>query len=118
MALSRRALLAASACLPLAPLPFASPAFAAGDRIRKLVIVAAAQASDPQEFQAAQLLAASWRQLGLEIEVRGLPRPQLSTWCGTIARVGHDHVAMVGRPDGHPDEPTTTCSTGPPRQWL
>ncbi|MBV8913610.1 MAG: hypothetical protein JOZ05_11300 [Acetobacteraceae bacterium] len=103
MALSRRALLAASAAAP-----FAVPAFAAGDRIRKLVILSAAQASDPQEFQAAQLLAAAWRQLGLEVEVRGLPRPQLADvvwnqrdkWDMTMWR-------MVGRPErSDPDELT------------
>jgi len=102
---TRRSLLASVATLAIA-----RPALAAdaGDPIRKLVIVSAAQASDPQEFQAAQLLAQAWRQLGLEIEVRGLPRPQLSTlvwntrdkWDMTMWR-------MVGRPErSDPDELT------------
>ena len=54
-ALSRRSLLASVAATAIA-----APAFAAGgagDPIRKLAIYAAAQASDPQEYQAAQLLA-------------------------------------------------------------
>ena len=79
---------------------------AAGDPIRKLVIVSAAQASDPQEFQAAQLLAAAWRGLGLEIEVRGLPRPQLSdlVW-NTRDKWDMTMWRMVGRPErSDPDE--------------
>ena len=103
MALTRRTLLAASALAPLA-----RPAFAAGDRIRKLVVVAAAQASDPQEFQAAQLLAAAWRQLGLEIEVRGMPRPQLAdlVW-NTRDKWDMTMWRMIGRPErSDPDELT------------
>ena len=70
-AISRRALLASVAATAITP-----PAFAAGgpgDAVRKLVIISVAQASDPQEFQAAQLLAQAWRQLGLDIEVRTMP---------------------------------------------
>jgi peptide/nickel transport system substrate-binding protein len=103
MTLSRRTLLAS---VSLAALSI--PAFAAdpGDQIRKLVIVSAAQASDPQEFQAAQLLAQAWRQLGLDVEVKGMPRPQLADlvwnrrdkWDMTMWR-------MVGRPErSDPDE--------------
>ncbi|MBN9062488.1 MAG: twin-arginine translocation pathway signal protein [Rhizobiales bacterium 65-9] len=78
----------------------------AGDRIRKIIINSAAQAADPQEFQAAQLVAQEWRKLGLEVEVRGMPRPQLSDlvwfnrekWDTTMWR-------MVGRPErSDPDE--------------
>lgn len=78
----------------------------AGDRIRKIVLASAAQAADPQEFQAAQLVAQEWRKLGLEVEVRGMPRPQLSDlvwfnrdkWDTTMWR-------MVGRPErSDPDE--------------
>src|SRR3954471_21402289 len=101
--ITRRSLLASVAAAALI-----RPAFAAGagDPIRKLVIVSAAQASDPPEFQAAQLLAQAWRQLGLEIEVRGLPRPQLADlvwnrrdkWDMSMWR-------MVGRPErSDPDE--------------
>ena len=56
----------------------AGVAEAQGDRVRKLVLISGAQAADPQEFQAAQLIAQEWRKLGLEVEVRGLPRPQVS----------------------------------------
>lgn len=77
-----------------------------GDRVRKIVIISGAQAADPQEFQAAQLVAQEWRKLGLEVEVRGMPRPQVSevvwnrrdTWDVTMWR-------MVGRPErSDPDE--------------
>jgi peptide/nickel transport system substrate-binding protein len=74
--------------------------------VRKLVLISGAQAADPQEFQAAQLIAQEWRKLGLEVEVRGLPRPQVSDivwynrdkWDVTMWR-------MVGRPErSDPDE--------------
>ena len=102
--LSRRALLAATAMASLTRTASAAP----GDRIRKIVLVGAAQASDPQEFQAAQLLAAAWRQLGLEVEVRGLPRPQLSAlvW-NTRDKWDIAMWRMVGRPErSDPDELT------------
>src|SRR5262245_27741799 len=79
---------------------------AQGDRVRKLVLISGAQAADPQEFQAAQLIAQEWRKLGLEVEVRGMPRPQVSDivwynrdkWDVTMWR-------MVGRPErSDPDE--------------
>ncbi len=97
----RAALLSISAAaLMAAQLPMAAPGHAAGDPIRKLVLLTAAQAADPQEYQAAQLIAQEWRKLGLDVEVRGLPRPQLSDlvwynrqkWDTTMWR-------MVGRPE-------------------
>jgi peptide/nickel transport system substrate-binding protein len=105
--LSRRALLLGATSLVAAASP-GLPALAqqAGGQIRRIVILSAAQASDPQEFQAAQLVAQAWRQLGLDVEVRGLPRPQLSDivwrsrdrWDTTMWR-------MVGRPErSDPDE--------------
>lgn len=103
--ITRRLLLTSVAAISLARPSFAAEA---GDPIRKLVIVAAAQASDPQEFQAAQLLAQSWRQLGLDIEVRGLPRPQLSAlvW-NTREKWDMTMWRMVGRPErSDPDELT------------
>jgi peptide/nickel transport system substrate-binding protein len=39
----------------------AGTAEAEGDRVRKLVLISGAQAADPQEFQAAQLIAQEWR---------------------------------------------------------
>ena len=85
---------------------FAASAHAQGDRVRKLVLISGAQAADQQEFQSAQLIAQEWRKLGLDVEVRGLPRPQVSdivwykrdTWDVTMWR-------MVGRPErSDPDE--------------
>ena len=103
----RAALLSISAAALMAgQLPMAVPGHAAGDPIRKLVLLTAAQAADPQEYQAAQLIAQEWRKLGLDVEVRGLPRPQLSDlvwynrqkWDTTMWR-------MVGRPErSDPDE--------------
>lgn len=87
-------------------LSLAGTADASGDKIRKIAIVAAAQAADPQEFQAAQLIAQAWRQLGLDVEVKGMPRQQLSDlvwynrekWDATMWR-------MIGRPErSDPDE--------------
>ncbi|WP_439577991.1 ABC transporter substrate-binding protein [Elioraea sp.] len=105
--LSRRALLLGGTSLAAAA-ALDSPALAqqTGGPIRRIVLTSAAQASDPQEFQAAQLVAQAWRQLGLDVEVRGLPRPQLSDivwrnrdrWDTTMWR-------MVGRPErSDPDE--------------
>ena len=101
--LPRRALLASTALLSLARFAHAADA---GDAIRKLVIYSAAQSSDPQEFQAAQLLAQAWRALGLEIEVKGLPRPQLAdlVW-NTRDKWDMAMWRMVGRPErSDPDE--------------
>ena len=62
--------------LAVAVLP--ASADAAGDAVRKLTLVSRAQAANPQQYQAAELIAQIWRKLGLEVEVRGLPRPQQS----------------------------------------
>ena len=51
---------------------------AAGDAVRKLTLVSRAQAANPQQYQAAELIAQIWRKLGLEVAVQGLPRPQQS----------------------------------------
>jgi peptide/nickel transport system substrate-binding protein len=99
---SLKALLGAAAIAGVA----ATSVPAQADPVRKIVIVSAAQASDAQEFQAAQLIAQEWRKLGLDVEVRGLPRPQVSDivwynrdkWDVTMWR-------MVGRPErSDPDE--------------
>ena len=100
--ISRLALLASAAVM------MSSPALAAGDEIRPLTIWARAQAANPQAYQAAQLIAQAWRDLGLEVEVRGIPRPQQSDlvwynrdkWDTTMWQ-------MVGRPErSDPDELT------------
>ncbi len=78
----------------------------AGDRVRKIVLLSDPQGSAPAAYQAAQLAAQAWRQLGLEVEVRPLPRQQQSQivwyerqrWDTTMWR-------MVGRPErSDPDE--------------
>lgn len=50
----------------------------AGDKVRPLVMFAQTQGADPQAWQASQLIAQEWRKLGLDVEVRGLPRPALT----------------------------------------
>lgn len=107
MKVSRRGLVIAalaSALLSTAGIPAAEAQ--QGDRVRKIVIISGAQAGDPQEFQSAQLVAQEWRKLGLDVEVRGLPRPQFSDivwynrdkWDVTMWR-------MIGRPErSDPDE--------------
>jgi peptide/nickel transport system substrate-binding protein len=89
-----------------AALLLASPALAAGDEIRPITIWARTQAANPQAYQAAQLIAQAWQDLGLEVEVRGIPRPQQSdlVW---YDRDGWDATMwqMVGRPErSDPDE--------------
>lgn len=77
-----------------------------GDAIRPLTLISRAQAANPQQYQAAELIAQAWRQLGLDVSVQGLPRPQQSdavwynrdTWDLTMWQ-------MVGRPErSDPDE--------------
>ncbi|HET9345856.1 MAG TPA: ABC transporter substrate-binding protein, partial [Candidatus Limnocylindrales bacterium] len=79
---------------------------AAGDPIRPIIIWARDQAANPQAYQAAELIAQAWRELGLEVEVRGIPRTQQSDlvwynrdkWDTTMWQ-------MVGRPErSDPDE--------------
>jgi peptide/nickel transport system substrate-binding protein len=109
LSLSRRSLLASAAATALATPALTVPAFPAGtggDPIRKLVIISQAQASDPQEFQAAQLLAQAWRQLGLDIEVRAMPVQQQAdlVW-NTRDKWDMTMWRMVGRPErSDPDE--------------
>ena len=79
---------------------------APGDTIRKIVLISWPQGVNPQAYQASQLIAQTWRQLGLEVEVRSLPWPQhiqsvwneREKWDTTMWR-------MVGRPErSDPDE--------------
>lgn len=104
---SRRVLLLGGTALTAAA-ALDAPALAqqAGGQIRRITLISAAQASDPQEFQAASLIAQAWRQLGLDVEVRGMPRPQLSdvVW-RTRDRWDTTMWRMVGRPErSDPDE--------------
>lgn len=98
-------LAAATALTTAAAIPEAT-AQAAGDRVRRIVLLSDTQGAQPQAFQAAQLIAQTWRQLGLEVEVRPLARQQHSQvvwfererWDTTMWR-------MVGRPErSDPDE--------------
>ena len=50
----------------------------AGDPVRTLVLLAQPQAALPQEYQAAELIAAAWRQLGLQVQIRPLPSQQFN----------------------------------------
>ena len=103
--LLRATLSMAAAAALLAGTPTASQA-EPGDPIRKLTLISRAQAANPQQFQAAELIAQAWRQLGLDVEVQGMPRPQQSdavwynrdTWDLTMWQ-------MAGRPErSDPDE--------------
>ena len=93
----------ATASLLAGSLPAAAES---GDPIRKLTLISRAQAANPQQFQAAELIAQAWRQLGLDVVVQGMPRPQQSdavwynrdTWDLTMWQ-------MAGRPErSDPDE--------------
>ncbi len=100
-----RATLSAAAAAAL--LAGSQPAVAdSGDAIRTLTLISRTQAANPQQYQAAELIAQAWRQLGLDVEVQGMPRPQQSdavwynrdTWDLTMWQ-------MVGRPErSDPDE--------------
>jgi peptide/nickel transport system substrate-binding protein len=81
-------------------------AFAQGDPIRKIRLLTQPQAAAPYEYQSNQLIAAAWRQLGLDVEIEVLPWEQMSnvvwfnrsTWDATGWQ-------MVGRPErSDPDE--------------
>lgn len=56
--------------------PFVTHAEAAGDRIRPLIFITEPHGGDPQLFQTAELIAQAWRELGLEVRIRSMPRPQ------------------------------------------
>ena len=91
-----------------AALSLATTAFAQGptEKVRKLNLYSWPQAALPQSYQAAQLIAQQWRQLGLAVEVKPLQRQQQTQliwfsrdkWDVTMWR-------MVGRPErSDPDE--------------
>jgi peptide/nickel transport system substrate-binding protein len=99
--------LAAAGALAGASLPHGrAQAQAAGDPIRKLVLITRPQSNNPQAYQAAEIMAQEWRKLGLEIELRPMPRQQQSDmvwrrrdqWDMTMWQ-------QVGRPErSDPDE--------------
>src|SRR5205807_3851829 len=97
-----------AAVLGLGAVLLAAPAWAqsANERVRKLNLYSWPQASLPQSFQAAQLIAQQWRQLGLEVEVKPLQR-QAQTQLIWYSRDKWDATMwrMVGRPErSDPDE--------------
>ena len=100
----------------LALLAFAVPALLitaahaqpAGDLVRPLTLLTLPQAVSPQEYNAAELVADSWKQLGLTVTVRPLPSQQFNqvVW---YERQKWDATTwtMVGRPErSDPDELT------------
>jgi len=81
----------------------------AGDPIRPLVLLAQPAAALPQEYQAAELVAASWRELGLQVVIRPTPSQQFSqiVW-NQRQRWDFTTWQMVGRPErSDPDELTS-----------
>jgi peptide/nickel transport system substrate-binding protein len=79
-----------------------------GDKIRPLVLLSKPQATDPAQFQAAQLAIQAWRQLGLKITLQVMPATQQASavW---MNRQKWDMATweMVGRPErSDPDELT------------
>jgi len=92
----------------------------AGDPIRRLVIINRPQSNNPQAWQASEMIAQEWRKLGLDIELRPLPRQQHSevVW-NQRDRWDMTMWQMVGRPErSDPDEfvfnlfHSTTAPTG------
>lgn len=103
----RRDVLRASTAI-LGASALGAPAFAqqAGDPIRRLVILNRPQSNNPQAYQASEMIAQEWRKLGLEVELRPLPRQQQSevVW-NQRDRWDMTMWQMVGRPErSDPDE--------------
>ena len=109
MSITRRRFLSTSASgalvASLAGLPKVALA-QAGSPIRALTLYSRAQAANPQQYQAAELIAQAWGDLGLDVTVSGLPQNQLSdvvwynrdSWDVTMWQ-------MVGRPErSDPDD--------------
>ncbi|WP_239520782.1 ABC transporter substrate-binding protein [Pseudooceanicola aestuarii] len=94
----------AAVALGLGGLPVVAEA--AGDPVRPITLYSRTQAANPQQFQAAELIAQIWSDLGLDVSVQALPNTQLSdtvwynrdSWDTTMWQ-------MVGRPErSDPDE--------------
>ena len=86
----------------------ATTAFAQGptEKVRKLNLYSWPQAALPQSYQAPQLIAQQWRQLGLDVDVKPLQR-QAQTQLIWFSRDKWDVTMwrMVGRPErSDPDE--------------
>lgn len=101
--MKRRTLIGATAAVAVAPKAFAQ---GAAEKVRKINLYTWPQAALPQAYQASQLIAQQWRQLGLEVDVKPLQRQAQTAliwygrdkWDATMWR-------MVGRPErADPDE--------------
>ena len=97
-----------AAAIGLAALGFATAAFVQGptEKVRKINLYTWPQAALPQAYQASQLIAQQWRQLGLEVDVKPLQR-QAQTQLIWFSRDKWDTTMwrMVGRPErSDPDE--------------
>jgi peptide/nickel transport system substrate-binding protein len=80
----------------------------AGDPVRKIVLITDTQGAVPQAYQAGQLIAQAWKQLGLDVEARPMAR-QAQTDLVWFNRDKWDTTMwrMVGRPErSDPDEMT------------
>ena len=102
---TRRTVLASAAAMGLTGTQAKADA---GDPIRPLVLICKPQATDPAQYQAAQLCLQEWRKLGLKVSVQVLPATQQSSvvW---MDRTKWDMTTweMVGRPErSDPDELT------------
>ena len=98
----------AIAAAGLAALGLATTALAQGptEKLRKINLYTWPQAALPQSYQASQLIAQQWRQLGLEVDVKPLQR-QAQTQLIWFSRDKWDTTMwrMVGRPErSDPDE--------------
>jgi len=101
--MKRRTVIAGTAAAAVAP-----KAFAQGptEKVRKINLYTWPQAALPQAYQASQLIAQQWRQLGLEVDVKPLQR-QAQTALIWFSRDKWDTTMwrMVGRPErSDPDE--------------
>jgi peptide/nickel transport system substrate-binding protein len=102
----RDVLRASTAILGASALGLPALAQQAGDPIRRLVILNRPQSNNPQAYQASEMIAQEWRKLGLEVELRPLPRQQQSevVW-NQRDRWDMTMWQMVGRPErSDPDE--------------
>ncbi|MFY8038666.1 MAG: ABC transporter substrate-binding protein [Bosea sp. (in: a-proteobacteria)] len=106
----RQALIITGATTLLSTTALTPPAFAqaAGDPVRKIVLITDTQGAAPQAYQAGQLIAQAWKQLGLDVEARPMAR-QAQTDLVWFNRDKWDTTMwrMVGRPErSDPDEMT------------
>ena len=103
----KRLLVAAAAAVVALAHPVAAQP--AGDPVRTLILLAQPQAALPQEYQAAELVAAAWKELGLQVQIRPVPSQQFSqiVW-NERQRWDTTTWQMVGRPErSDPDELTS-----------